>query len=116
MRPRILDLFRVELYVKVSTMIRVALKGITLQTTITNKKQIERGTLDMQRDEFWSAHRARLCFRDRNMDLGEWAVAVGEQPSLAGHNPYLATIKLSDRNKKDIPLGVALHGNPYGNK
>jgi hypothetical protein len=32
-------------------------------------------------------YRAGLCFRDRNMDLGEWLVAVGEQLSLAGCNP-----------------------------
>jgi hypothetical protein len=43
MRPHILDLFRVELYVKVSTMIREALNGIMLQTAMMNKKQINRG-------------------------------------------------------------------------
>ena len=26
-------------------------------------------------------------FCDRNMDLDKWAVAVGEQPSLAGRKP-----------------------------
>ena len=45
----------------------------------------------MRRDELWTVHRAGLCFHDRQMDLVEWVVAVGEQPSLAGRKESIVS-------------------------